>query len=76
MIGSLSTNVLALQALFLQLDGMLATVQGKALVAIVALALVVFVGRFVLGVAWKLLRIAIVAVGVLWLLSVFVPGLI
>jgi len=76
MIGSLSTNVLALQMLLLQLDGMLATAEGKALVAVVVLALVVFVGRFVLGLAWKLLRIAIVAVGVLWLLSVFVPGLI
>lgn len=48
---------------------------GKLLVALVVLALVLFVGRFVLGVAWKLLRIAIVVVALLWLLSVVVPAL-
>lgn len=48
---------------------------GKLLVALVVLALVLFVGRFVMGIAWKLLRIAIVVVGLLWLLSVVVPAL-
>lgn len=52
-----------------------ATWQGKLLVALVVAAFVVFLGRFVLGVAWKLLRIAIVVVGVLWLLSVAAPAL-
>ncbi|MEF8773891.1 MAG: hypothetical protein V5A23_03335 [Halobacteriales archaeon] len=52
-----------------------ATPLGKLLVALVVLALVLFVGRFVLGVAWKLLRIAIVVVALLWLISVVVPAL-
>lgn len=48
---------------------------GKLLFALVVLAVVLFVGRFVLNVAWRLLRVAIVVVGLLWLLSVIVPGL-
>lgn len=58
-----------------QMQQLPGTPLGKLLVAIVALALVVFIGRFVLGVAWKLVRIGIVVVGVLWLLSVAAPSL-
>lgn len=59
----------------LQLQQVPETPLGKLLVAIVALALVVFIGRFVLGIAWKLVRIGIVVVGALWLVSVAVPEL-
>ena len=50
------------------------TFVGKLLVALVVVALVVFVGRFVLSVAWRLVRVAIVVVAVAWLFSVVVPG--
>lgn len=52
-----------------------ATPLEKLLVALVALALVVFIGRFVLGIAWKLVRIGIVVVGALWVVSVAAPQL-
>lgn len=50
-----------------------ATPVGKLLVAIAGLAVVVLVGRFVLNMAWRLLRIAAVVIGVLWLISVVAP---
>lgn len=43
------------------------------LVAIVVLAAVVLVGRVLLSVAWKLLLVAGVVVGVLYALSLVVP---
>jgi len=43
---------------------------GQAIIAIVAIAIVVVVGRIVLSIAWKLVIIASVVVGLLWLLSV------
>lgn len=48
---------------------------GKLLVALVVAAVVLFVGRYVLDVASKILKIAIVVVAVLWLLSVVAPRL-
>lgn len=39
------------------------------LLGLLALAAVVLVGRIVLNVAWKLVVIAVVVVGVLWLLG-------
>lgn len=48
---------------------------GKLLVALVVVGVVVFVGRYVLDVASKILKIAIAAVAVLWLVSVVVPRL-
>jgi hypothetical protein len=56
-------------------DALVGTPWGKLLLALVALAVVLVVGRFVMDVAWKVLRIAIVGVGVLWLLSVVLPML-
>lgn len=50
-----------------------ATPFGKLLLAVVALAVVVLVGRFVLNVAWRLLKIAAVVIGILWLISMLVP---
>ena len=46
---------------------------GTLLVAVVVLALVVLIGRFVLNVAWRLLRIAAVVIGLLWGFSVLAP---
>lgn len=39
------------------------------LLGLLALAAVILVGRFVLEVAWKLVVVALVLVGVLWLLG-------
>ena len=52
-----------------------ATPLGKLLVALVVVGVVLFVGRFVLSLASRVLKIAIVVVAVLWLLSVVVPAL-
>lgn len=56
----------------LQVGGLLATPWGKLLVAIVALLVIVLVGRFVLSVATKILVLAGVVVAVLYVLSLFV----
>jgi len=47
-------------------DGLL----GKALFAVIAIAIVILVGRIVLSIAWKLVLAASVVIGALWLLSV------
>jgi hypothetical protein len=39
------------------------------LVTLVLLAVVILVGRFVLALAWRLVVIALVALGVLWVLA-------
>ena len=39
------------------------------LVALVVLAVIVLVGRFLLALAWRLVLIALVVVGVLWVLA-------
>lgn len=44
---------------------------GQAIIAVVAIGVVVLVGRIVLSIAWKLVIVAAVVVGLLWLLSVF-----
>jgi hypothetical protein len=51
-----------------QLLGQLGTVP-SLLVGLIALAAVILVGRFVLNLAWRLVTIAIVVVGALWLLG-------
>ncbi|MFB6126829.1 MAG: hypothetical protein ABEJ79_06015 [Halolamina sp.] len=50
--------------------GLLATPLGKLLAALVAIAAVIFVGRFVLSVAWRLVTVGLVLVGALYALSV------
>jgi hypothetical protein len=47
----------------------------QLLLVLVAVGLVIVVGRVVLSVAWRLVTIAAVVVGVLLLLSMVVPGL-
>jgi hypothetical protein len=48
---------------------------GNLLVALVVIALVLFVGRFVLSVAWRILKVAIVVVGLAWLFVTVAPML-
>lgn len=48
---------------------------GSLLVALVVIALVLFIGRYVMSVAWRILKIAIVVVGLVWLASVVAPML-
>jgi len=54
-----------------QLGGLLGGPIGQALLAIVAVGVVVVVGRVVLSVAWRLVTIAAVVVGLLFLASLF-----
>jgi hypothetical protein len=59
----------------LQAGGILDTPLGQLLAVIVGIGVVVLVGRVVLRVAWRLVTIAAVVVGILLLVSMFAPGL-
>ena len=59
-----------------QLGGVAGTDLGQLLVVLVALAVVVLVGRTVLKVAWRLVTIAVLIVAALYVLSLVVPGLV
>lgn len=48
---------------------------GSLLVALVVVALIVFIGRYVMSVAWRLVKIAIVIVGAAWLVLTILPML-
>lgn len=56
------------------LGGLLATPLGKLLVALVAITVIVLVGRFVLSVAWRLLVVATIVVAALWVVSTVLGG--
>ena len=58
----------------LQFESVFATPLGRLFAALVVVAAVVLVGRLVLNVAWKLVTVAAIIVGILLLLSMFVPG--
>lgn len=58
-----------LPAALFQLQALPNSPLGKLLVAIVALAVIVLVGRIVLSVAWKMLMIAGVVVAALYAIS-------
>ncbi|MCD2204329.1 hypothetical protein [Halobacterium sp. KA-6] len=58
-----------LAALVLALGGLTSSPLGTLLVALVAITVIVLVGRFVLSVAWKLLVIATVLVGAAWVVT-------
>jgi hypothetical protein len=60
-----------LPALPLQFGGLLETQLGQLLLVVVAIGVVVLVGRVVLRVAWRLVTIAALVIGVLLLLSLF-----
>ncbi|KDS91210.1 hypothetical protein FK85_05105 [Halorubrum saccharovorum] len=49
--------------------GILASPTGQLLAALVAIAVVIVLGKFVLKLAWRLVTIGIVVVAVLYLLS-------
>lgn len=51
--------------------GFLATPLGRVLIALVGIAVVIVVLRFVLSIAWRLVTIAAVLVGLFLLLSTF-----
>lgn len=55
----------------LQLGGFLSGPLGQILMVLVAVAVVILVGRLVLKVAWRLVTIAAVIVAILLLLSFF-----
>ncbi|WP_336025242.1 hypothetical protein [Halobellus salinisoli] len=55
----------------MQLGGLLSQPLGQALAVIVAVAVVILVGRIALKVAWRLVTIAAVVVGALLVLSFF-----
>ncbi len=59
-----------MNALLLQLGPLPNDPLGLALVAIVALLLIILVGRLFLRVAWRILTIAAVVVGIAYLLTV------
>jgi membrane-associated phospholipid phosphatase len=72
--SSLTPLLATLSALLLQVplqgplpEGML----GQAIIAVLAIGVVVLVGRIVLNIAWKLVLIASVVVGALWLVTTF-----
>ncbi|MGQ4555228.1 hypothetical protein [Halobellus sp. GM3] len=55
----------------LQLGGLLSRPLGQALAVIIAIAVVIIVGRIALKIAWRLVTIAAVVVGALLVLSFF-----
>jgi type IV secretory pathway VirB2 component (pilin) len=59
----------------LQTGGFLSGPLGRLLAVIVVIGVVVLVGRIVLRVAWRLVTIAAVIVGLLLLATMFLPGL-
>jgi hypothetical protein len=69
--GMSSTLTSAAAVVPLQLGGLLSEPLGQALAVIVAIAIVVLVGRIALKIAWRLVTIAAVVVGALLLLSFF-----
>lgn len=58
-----------LAALVLALGGLTSSPLGTLLVALVAITVIVLVGRFVLSVAWKLLVVATLLVGAAWVVT-------
>ncbi|MFC5134536.1 MULTISPECIES: hypothetical protein [Haloferacaceae] len=64
------TAPLAANAMSVPLQaGILASPMGQLLVALVAVAVVIVLGKFVLKLAWRLVTIGIVVVAALFLLS-------
>lgn len=59
-----------LPAVLLQ-PGVFASPLGRILLALIGIAVVLIVGRFLLSLAWKIVTIAAVIVGLLLLLSMF-----
>lgn len=62
-------------AALLQLGGALDAPLGELLVALVAVGVVILVGRVLLRLAWRLVTIGAVVVGLLFLAQTVVPAL-
>lgn len=66
--------ILSSQALLpthpLVVPGLFATPLGRLVVALVLIAVIILVGKFILNIAWRLLTIAAVVVAGWWLLTV------
>ncbi|WP_353634290.1 hypothetical protein ABSL23_14695 [Halobacterium sp. NMX12-1] len=58
-----------LAVLALALGGLTSSPLGTLLLALVAVTVIVLVGRFVLSVAWKLLVVATILVGAAWVVT-------
>jgi len=65
------TDMSLMPQVLLQLGGALSGPLGQLLLVIVAIGLVVVVGRIVLKIAWRLVTIAALVVGLLLLASLF-----
>ena len=59
----------------LVVDTLMASTLGQVLLGLVALSVVVLVGRLVLNVAWKLVMIATVIVGLVYVATIALPAL-
>lgn len=59
----------------LQVGGILETPLGQLLAVLVGIGVVILVGRIVLRIAWRLVTVAALIVGLLLLASMFAPGL-
>ncbi|ADQ66666.1 hypothetical protein C499_02878 [Halogeometricum borinquense DSM 11551] len=75
MYPALASVLTTLAALPMQFGGMLQTPLGQAFVVVIAIAAVVLIGRLVLRVAWRLVTIAAVVIGLLLLFSFFGLGI-
>lgn len=62
-IGAFSRGASLLQA------GLAGDPMGRLLIALVVVAIVIVVGKFVLALAWRLVTIGVVVVGIIYLLS-------
>lgn len=72
MVATLPALPALLAAMPLQLEALNSTL-GRLLLAVIAIGVIVFVGRFVLSIAWKLVVVAAVVIGALWVVSNFLP---
>lgn len=69
MYASFVSALASAAALPMQFGGLLATPLGQAFVVVVAIGVVVLLGRIVLKIAWRLVTIAAIVIGVLLVLS-------
>ena len=53
--------------------GLLGTELGQLLIALIAMLVVLVVGRVVLKIAWRLVTIGVVLVGAAWVITQFTP---
>ena len=69
LMGDMTASLAALASSLPLQAGLLASQAGQLLVALVAVAIIIVVGKFVLKLAWRLVTIGIVLVAAFFLLS-------